>query len=122
MSAVSGYGGSITYGGGICAIVKKWELTKESDLEDVTGLGATNGNRSFFPTLNGWSGTYEGDMISGSALPTAGASVSIVLLAGAANKTFSGVCYTKSVKVDVPVDGVVGVNVDFQGTGALGGL
>lgn len=121
MANLAGYGGSITLDAETYTAIKKWELTYESDLEDITGMATgSTGARAFHPTLNQWNVSAEGDWDeadSNTDLVEVGAETAVVLSDGAG--TYSGTGLIKSFKPTVGVDGVVTFTVEIQGTGAL---
>ncbi|MBU2060031.1 MAG: hypothetical protein KKB38_20140 [Gammaproteobacteria bacterium] len=97
--------------------VKSWTLDKTMEVADTTGFDSS-GHRTFSPTVDQWSGSFEGYK-DGTPL-TIGTMVLIELQESSTiTQQYRGSAVLTSVHPSVSVDGLVLYSYDFQGSGAL---
>lgn len=125
MAVITGYGGSATFGTAI-AVLKRWTLDDQVDMQDTTGMASgASGRKSFTPTLSEWSVQAEGEIDSADAKfagspPSLSPRQSATLsLSAGGSLAYAGTAIVKSVKITSPVEGVIEFDITFQGTGVL---
>ena len=124
MAHLAGKGGNLTIEEGAAqAGIRSWTLDYTMDTLDTTDFadgGGANSPRTFLPGLSGWSGTFEGVKDGAPyALTFAATTVTMELEEVDGGAKWAGECFITGIHVNVPVDGVVTYNYDFQGTGEL---
>ena len=125
--AISGKGGGLYVGAVKVAEIKNWSLDVGADMLDSTNFDS-NGWKQFIAGLKEWSASAEGnyavstDATGQKAIQDAwlaGTTLSIELRVGATFPKYTGSALVSSMPIEVPVDGIVGISVELQGTGAL---
>lgn len=126
--AVAGKSGGLYIDSNKVAEIKNWNLDLSADMLDSTNFDS-NGWKQFIAGLKEWSASAEGnytvntDTNGQKAIQDAwlaGTSLSIELRVGATVPKYTGSVLISSMPVEVPVDGIVGISIELQGTGALG--
>lgn len=123
--AISGKSGGVYLGVNKVAEITNWSLDIEADMLESTNFDSS-GWRQYVAGLKGWSGSFEGewkmsDTTGQKALQDAllgGTTVSIKLDVNGTNN-YTGTAYISTQGVETPVDDLVTVNFDYQGSGAL---
>jgi predicted secreted protein len=123
--AVSGKGGGVYVGVNKVAEITNWTLDIEADMLESTNFDS-NGWREYIAGLKGWTGSFEGqwkmsDINGQKALQDAllgGTTVSIKLDVNGTNN-YTGSAFISTQGIETPVDDIVSVSFDFQGTAAL---
>lgn len=123
--AIAGKAGKVMIAAATVAKVSSWSLDISSDMLDDTALG--DSWKGFISGLNEWSGSLDckfavhTDTTGQKALQDAilgGTSVAIKLYVNATNY-YSGTAFLSGMSPEDPVDDVVTISFDFQGSGAL---
>ena len=126
--AVAGKGGKVVIGDGAAKKVvgiKSWSLELSLDTLETTALG--DDWKNYITGLKEWSASSEGDYevpvdeegqaASQSAFLN-GTTVVVKLYVDGKNY-YMGEAYINSLSIEVPVDDVVSISIEFTGTGAL---
>lgn len=97
--------------------VKSWTLDKTMEVADTTGFDSS-GHRTFSPTIDAWSGSFEGFK---DGVPLTIGSVLLIELqeSSTATQQYRGTAILTGVHPSVSVDGLVLYSYDFQGSGPL---
>ena len=128
MAELSGKQALIEYGGGQVASFDDWNMTANTNMLDVTTFStATLQWRDFIPGLSDWSGTISGNFDAASTgltdlrtnflTPTTGTIKLSMDKDG--GESFTGTTYLSMMSHTAPIDGVVEVSLNYQGTSTL---
>jgi predicted secreted protein len=124
--AIAGKGGKVKIGAVTVAEVTNWSIDIEADMLETTNFD-TSGWKTYIAGLKGWSGSFEAewkvstDTTGQKALQDAllgGTTVSLVLDVNGTNN-YAGSAFISTESVSTPVDDVITVSFDYQGTAAL---
>lgn len=128
MTAITGKGGNVEYGGGHVATINSWSLDVNTSMHDVTSFTTSAAKwRTFVDGLSGWTGSIDGiydptstgqaDLVAATLTP---ASATVVLeLDQVAGGSLTGSIFLESMSLGVDIDSPVDASWSMQGTGAL---
>lgn len=123
--ALAGKNGSLRIGTETVTRIQNWSLDLNLDTYETTALG--DDWKEFISGLKEWSASAEGkwnivnDAAGQKALQDAylaGNSVTLRLYVNA-TKYYEGTAFISSLGMEDPVDDVVSISMEFQGSGAL---
>jgi hypothetical protein len=117
MARLIGTAGQVTVAGSEVVGIKSWKLDHTFDTLDSTGFDSS-GHRYFLPSLDGWSGSFEG--FKDGAPLTIGTEIALELKQSATStQKYTGQAIIHGAHPSVSVDGLNVISYDFTGTGAL---
>lgn len=128
MAAVTGQGGTVSYGSGSVATIRSWSLDINTNMHDVSAFSTDAVVwREWAAGLQGWSGSIAGsfdpsstgqnDLITNTITPT---TAQIILEIDKINGgKFTGSCYLESLGASVDIDGMADMSWSVTGNGAL---
>lgn len=97
--------------------VKSWTLDQVMEVLETTGFDSS-GHKTFIPSLDGWSGSFEG--FKDGAPLTIGSVLHLELReSSTSTQQFRGSAIITGLHVNTSVDGLVTYSYDFQGTDSL---
>ncbi len=115
MAKISGKSGKVE-APSVIAGIKSWTCDYTGDALESTDFGSS-GKKEYVGGLTGWSGSFEGNY-SGEA-PIAPLTEVALKLYVDGTKYVTGQALITGFHITTPVDGLVTISYDFQGTGAL---
>lgn len=120
MAKLSGAGGTATFDS-TEVLITGWTVDISGETIPVTDSGDTTWMQHIASGFKGWSGTFEGFAIAGTADEAiGGAAATLVLVAGGSDQySGSAILTNVSTGVDVPGTEAVTKSYTFQGTGTL---
>lgn len=125
MAVVAGVGASVKIGSTTVGQLDTWTLNIKGEVADTTQFGSTGNWHTRTPTLKDWDCKIKGRMDAadgGQLLLTLSAlntTVTVHLLTGDSTHEWNGSAILVGISPQAPVAGVVLVEYDFVGTGAL---
>lgn len=118
MARIAGYGGDCYIAAAQVAGIREWSI------DDVNNVGETSGfdggqDKTFLPTMNEWSGSFNGYKDGAPLAKGAVVAASFREVDGTATTYWTGNIIITGRSAGATVDGIITYNYTFQGTGAL---
>lgn len=116
MAKLAGYAGSVYIGSNIAGI-KSWTLDYVMSVAETTGFDSS-GHKTFIPTIDEWSGSFEG--YKDAAPQTIGTEITLSIRESqTSTQWWAGQAIITAIHPAASVDGLITYSYDFQGTAAL---
>lgn len=126
MASHAGKEGTVKLGSNAVAEVTEWSITTSGDVAEDTSIDNTDGWRTYKSTFNSWAGSLtchwdESDTNGQEALDIGGSVTLNVYPEGdsSGDVYFSGTAIVTGIERSADINGIVGAQFSFQGTGAL---
>ncbi len=123
MAMLHGRAGSVSFAGGGAEDllrITSWTADATADVAETTAMSDANYWKSYLAGFKDWTATVEVNSNTASFLTSLGeATPAALVLTLVAGTTLTGNAFMTGASMSEPVDGIVTITYNFQGTGEL---